>query len=142
MLERVCEHIHNWFTDPEDIRAGEYAIEGGSMDLPFVLPGQYFRIVGSVMNDGVYLHPATGLADETFQGEIWPMKVPGAVRTLAAEIAAWQEKYGEAMASPYQSESVIGVYSYARSAGLERNAGADAWQGAFKGRLDAWRRLA
>ena len=32
-------------------------------------------------------------------GPLWPMKVPRALRDLAAEIAAWQEKYGSSLRS-------------------------------------------
>lgn len=151
MLEQICAHIHNYFTDPDDIRPGEYTIEGGAIELPFLKTGQYFRILGSALNDGVYQYPvdatdaAQALADETFEGEIWPMKVPKAVRALAAEIALWQEKYGAAVASPFQSESVIGVYSYTKQGGntAVNGAAADAggWQAAFKSRLNPWRCL-
>lgn len=145
MMDQICAHIHNYFTDPDDIRAGEYTISGGAIVLPFLVPGQYFRILKSALNDGVYQYPAEGLEDETFTGEIWPMKVPKAVREIAAEVEAWQAKYGAAMASPYQAENVIGVYSYTKQGGNTSVNGvaADAggWQAAFKSRLNPWRKL-
>ena len=141
MIDQICAHIHNYFTDPEDIRAGDYAISGGAIDLPFLMNGQYFRIVGSTLNDGVYQYPAEGLLDERFTGEIWPMKVPRDLRALAVEIALWKEKYGAAAASPYQSESFDG-YSYTKaSAGNGQTGGADAWMSIFAPRLNAWRKL-
>lgn len=149
MLEQICAHIHNYFTDNADIRTGEWTISGGVFNLPFMLNGQYFRIVGSALNDGVYQYPATPdesgeaiLRDETFTGEIWPMKVPRAVLALEKEIGAWQAQYGAAMASPYQSENVIGVYSYAKGA-LAGGTGASAaaWQAVFRARLNPWRKL-
>ena len=169
MLEAICAHLHNYFTADEDIHAGTWTIENGTLDLSGILiEGQYFRIVGSALNDGVYAYPiqtvqageqaggedeageqqaeaapARGiLLDETFTGEIWAMKVPRALRALAAEIEAWQARYGAAMASPYMSENIIGVYSYSRGAESAAAGGsADAWKNVFKGRLNEWRKL-
>lgn len=145
MMDQICAHIHNYFTDPDDIRAGVFAIVDGALALDFLVPGQYFRITGSTLNDGVYQYPAQALADETFTGHIWPMKVPKAVRDIAEEVVAWQDKYGAAMASPFQSENVIGVYQYTKQGGNTSVNGtaADAggWQSAFKSRLNPWRKL-
>ena len=147
MLEAICAHLHNYFTADEDIHAGTWTIENGSIDLSDILiEGQYFRIVDSALNDGVYAYPvAPGrgiLLDETFTGEIWAMKVPRALRELAAEIEAWQERYGAAMASPYMSENIIGVYSYSRGAESAAAGGkADAWKDVYKNRLNEWRKL-
>ena len=71
---------------------------------------------------------------------MWALAVPKAVIDLSGEIEAWQEKNGEAAASPYQSES-FGGYSYTkRSAGSDSNA-LNGWQDAFRGRLNDWRKL-
>jgi len=140
MIERVCEHIHNYFSAGDDRRAGTYTIENGILALDHVVEGQYFRIVGSAFNDGVYIQPADDLIDETFTGEVWAMKPPRDFLRTVEEIEAWEAKYGERVMSPFQSENVIGVYSYAKAA----TGGASAltgWQAAFKARLDRWRRL-
>lgn len=147
MLEAICGHIHNYFTAEEDVHAGTYAISGGAIDLSDILiDGQYFRIVGSALNDGVYQYPDADLQDETFTGEIWAMKVPRAVIALDAEIEEWQEKYGAAVMSPYQSESVIGVYSRSKgTVGGRSGTGSGAaptWQAMFAPRLNEWRKLA
>lgn len=143
MLDRICAHLHNYFTAPEDIHKGAFTIQDGTIELDFLLNNQYFRIVGSALNDGVYQYPAEGLLDETFEGEIWAMKVPRAVLKIAEEIEAWNAKYAAAMASPLSSESVIGVYSYTKNAGtVNGGAGdAEAWQGVFKSALNEWRKL-
>ena len=148
MLEAICAHLHNYFTAAEDIHAGSWTVENGAIDLTGIAQtGQYFRIVGSVFNDGVYQYPAADLKDETFTGEIWAMKVPRAVIQLAEDIVAWQAQYGAAMASPYMSENVIGVYSYSKGYSGASNANtaggsADAWKSVFRGRLNEWRKLA
>lgn len=138
MLEQVLRHLNNWFL--VDIHRGVFTVENGSITLPFLLTNQYFRICGSVFNDGLHKYPAVDLTDETFTGTVWALAVPKAVITLAEDIAAWEEKNGEAVASPYQSES-FGGYSYTK-----RSAGSDSgtlngWQDAFRGRLNDWRKL-
>lgn len=138
MLEQVLRHLNNWFL--EEIHEGTFTVENGSITLPFLLTNQYFRICGSVVNDGLHKYPAVDLTDETFTGTVWALAVPKAVVALAEDIAAWEEKNGEAVASPYQSES-FGGYSYTK-----RSAGSDSgtlngWQDAFRGRLNDWRKL-
>jgi len=138
MLEQILGHLHNWFQT--GIYPGEYAIQNGGITLPFLRDGQYFRIVGSVFNDGLHRcgPEMECLRDETFDGAVWALAVPQAVMDLAGEIAAWQEKYGAAAASPYTSES-FGGYSYAKAGGAGDSAGG--WQAAFRSRLDPWRKL-
>ena len=138
MLEQVLRHLNNWFL--VDIHEGTFTVENGSIALPFLQINQYFRICGSMCNDGLHQYPAGDLTDETFTGTVWVLAVPNAVVALAEDIAAWEEKNGEAVASPYQSES-FGGYSYTK-----RSAGSDSgtlngWQDAFRGRLNDWRKL-
>lgn len=140
MLEQLLMCLNNWFLLPDGVHAGMYSVEQGGITLPFLRDGQYFRIVGSVFNDGLHQYPAVDLTDETFTGSVWALAVPKAVIDLSVEIEAWQEKNGEAVASPYQSES-FGGYSYTK-----RSAGSDSgtlngWQDAFRGRLNVWRKL-
>ena len=144
MIGQICDYIHNYFANDGDKHAGEYSIENGSITLPFLLNGQYFRVIGSALNDGVYQYPAYGLSDETFNGEIWAMRVPRDVLQIASEVAEWVEKYGDKAASPFQSENVIGVYNYAKAMGGQ---GADygprsSWHDVFGTRLSRWRKLA
>ena len=139
MLEQVLQHLNNWFL--VGIHEGTFTVENGSIALPFLLTNQYFRICGSVFNDGLHQYPATDLTDETFTGTVWVLAVPKAVVVLAEDIAAWEEKNGEAVLSPYTSES-FGGYSYTKASGgnADKSAGTG-WQGAFKGRLNDWRKL-
>lgn len=142
MLTELCAELRNYFLrDREaDIHYGEYTISGGSIDLPFLLDGQYFRIVGSVLNDGVYQYPANGLADETFTGAVWAMAVPPTVIALAAEIEAWTTNNADALANPYTSES-FGGYSYTKASGNSASGGAYSWKDQFASSLSKWRRL-
>ena len=138
MLEQVLRHLNNWFL--VEIHEGAFTVENGSIALPFLLTNQYFRIVGSVFNDGLHQYPAADLTDETFTGAVWALAVPKVVVTLSEDIAAWEEKNGEAAASPYQSES-FGGYSYTKRIAGSDNGTLNGWQDAFRGRLNDWRKL-
>lgn len=139
MLEQVLRHLNNWFL--VDIHEGTFTVENGGITLPFLQTNQYFRICGSVFNDGLHLYPAVDLTDETFTGTVWALAVPKAVVVLAEDIAAWEEKNGEAVLSPYTSES-FGGYSYTKaSVGNADTSAGTGWQGAFKSRLNDWRKL-
>lgn len=141
MLTELCAELKNYFLKDrdEDIHSGEYTISEGGIVLPFLVEGQYFRIVGSVLNDGVYQYPTNELSDETFSGAIWAMAVPEAVITLSAEIEAWNSTNATALASPYTSES-FGGYSYSKAtSGM--SGGAYTWRDQFASRLAKWRRL-
>ena len=138
MLEQVLRHLNNWFL--VEIHEGAFTVENGSIALPFLLTNQYFRICGSAFNDGLHQYPAVDLTDETFTGTVWALAVPKAVVALAEDIAAWQEKNGEAVASPYQSES-FGGYSYTKRSAGNDSGTVNGWQAAFRGRLNDWRKL-
>ena len=139
MLEQVLMHLKNWFLVPGGIHEGTYAIEDGGIALPFLANVQYFRICGSVFNDGLHQYPASDLKAETFEGTVWALAVPQAVIELAAEIETWKTKNGDASASPYQSES-FGGYSYTKATD-SATGGAVTWQSAFRSRLNTWRKL-
>lgn len=141
MLTELCGALRNWFET--DRINGVYTVENGSIALPFLQEGQFFRVIGSVFNDGVHQYPDFGMHDETFEGSIWPMSVPPAVLILDKDIEVWQEKNGEAAASPFTSES-FGGYSYSKSSGgvsSSGNVGAITWQSTFKARLKQWRKI-
>ena len=142
MLTEICAELKNYFIDRDkDIYSGEFAIVDGSIDLPFLLEGQYFRVVGSVLNDGVWQYPTSQLADEVFDGAVWAMRVPPSLIALAAEIEQWQTDNAAALASPYQSES-FGGYTYSKSSGRSENSSnAFTWQDQFATRLNPYRRL-
>lgn len=139
MLEQVLMNIRNWFTVDGGIHSGTFTIKGGGITLPFLANGQYFRIIGSVFNDGLHQYPATDLVNEEFSGAIWALAIPKAVIELADEIQKWQGENGEASTSPYQSES-FGGYSYSKATDAETG-GAVTWQSAFKKQLSAWRKI-
>ena len=75
------------------------------------------------------------LQDETFTGQVWLMAVPKAFVALCDKADAWRSKYesvGGANMSPFQSESVQGVYNYSKGSTGSTNGGAAVtWQAQF-----------
>lgn len=161
MLTELCSLLRNYFLrdyscPDSSFFHGSYTISGGKMQaLPFLQEGQYYRIIGSVFNDGVWQYrdperqsdfrseTAPQLTDETFAGTIWAMCVPPAFLALAAEIEEWTAANADALNSPYQSES-FGGYSYSKaSGGGVGGSGSVAygWQDQFATRLAQYRRL-
>lgn len=141
MLEELMRECRNWFVAPNGVHLGTFTIKDGSVSLPFLVSGQYFRIVGSVFNDGIYQYGAAELADETFDGAVWALLVPPAFLALADEIQNWRDQYENAANSPFQSESFAG-YSYTlKGESTAQVSSAKGWRGAFSSRLANWRKL-
>lgn len=139
MLEQILDYIHNYFV--KEVYTGRFVISGGSIDVDFLQENQFFKIVGSVFNDGVYQYPTSVLADETFDGAVWAMAIPPAVIALSTEVEDWVSKYGAIVNTPYQSES-FGGYSYTKaSSGTDGNPTMD-WRTVFGSRLNRWRKIA
>ena len=143
MLTEICEYLNNYFWRQKI--NGKFTISDGTFTSSYLKEGQYFRILGSLFNDGVYKYPATDLTDETFEGQIWSMAVPPTVVALTNEIEQWQAKYGgidsNAM-SPFTSES-FGNYSYSKSVSTTASGStaSNSWQSVYANRLNKWRKL-
>ena len=143
MLTELCQELRNWFECEKYF--GTFTIEDGEISMPegSLQNGQYFRIVGSVFNDGVYEYPASDLTDEVFRGAIWSMAVPPSVVDLSGRIDDWEEKYGESVSSPFSSES-FGGYSYAKASsgqGSANSGGNPTWRSTFASELNKWRKI-
>lgn len=150
MLNQVCESICNYFI--KDVHEGLYEIADGMISLP-LLDGQRFLIRGSALNDGMYTYHDTGikndddtgvagLRDESWAGTVCALGVPPALITLSQEINNWVVNNREAVESPYQSENVLGVYSYTRATGGTGAGGTVSWQDVFGSQLKRWRKVA
>lgn len=133
-LFEMCAECKNFFSEEKDRHKGTFIVKDGAFaPLDFLQEGQYFRIVGSTFNDGVYQYPDANLTDETFTGEIWAMRVPPAFIELSERIDAWTEKHAETLKTPYTSESFAG-YSYT----ISQNQSA---MQIFSRELNKWRKL-
>ena len=142
MMGVVCQEVKNYFIQKDvDVHASNYVISGGRISpVPFLKNGQYYRIVGSVLNDGVYKHGTDDLqlVDEEFYGAVWSMRVPKDFVQLVTEIDAWNTANAAALSGPYSSES-FGGYSYSKA--TSEGGGAYTWKDQFKGKLNGYRRM-
>ena len=135
-LTNLCAELRNYFETKK--RFGTFTISGGSISpSDFLQDGQYYRIVGSVFNDGVHRHPAHDLTDETFNGAVWAMAVPPAVIDLATEIEEYN-KSDVGKPSPYISEN-FGGYGYTKATGS--NGKVLTWKSVFADALNRYRKL-
>ena len=140
MLEAVLTHLKNWFVVPCGVHEGVYTIENSTLELPFLHNGQYYRICGSVFNDGLHRYGdiEDKLQNETFTGTVWALAIPKAVIDLAVSIEEWQIKNGETVASPFTSES-FGGYSYTKATDSTTGTVAT-WETVFRAQLNPYRK--
>lgn len=148
MLSQLCGYLRNWFDRERFV--GRFSISHGeisplfSVREVFLLDGQYIRIVGSLLNDGVYQYHADqqieGLQDEEFDGAVWSLAIPKEVVELADEIKSWRTANEKAASGLFSSESLsAGSYSYSKTSGAElANL---TWQKVFAPKLDQWRKI-
>ena len=148
MLSQLCGYLRNWFEMERYL--GRFKIAGGvisplfSVAEYFLLDGQYIRIVGSILNDGIYQYhagqPIEGLRDEEFDGAVWSLAIPADVVALDKEIEDWRTANEKAAGGLFSSENLsAGSYSYSKTSGA---AMADlTWQRVFAPKLDQWRKI-
>ena len=155
-ITEICTYLRNYFV-PADKRENRFYIHSGTFTVKdgkifpveFLKENQYFRVVGSALNDGVYCNCTNDLKtlkNETFDGAVHEMAVPPAFLKLCKDIEAWREKNESTEStnmSPFVSES-FGGYSYSKS-GNRTNSGnsgnAVTWQNQFANRLNTWRKI-
>lgn len=139
MIEQVMRVCNNWFARFREM--GTYTISANKMIIKGrYLAGQYIRIIGSGLNDGVYkiksvnnktLETVDTLQDETFEGNIVCLYPPGAFINLVNEISEYEIK------NPIRgvaSESVPN-YSVTYNKGIDGNQG---WQSIYAPKLKGW----
>lgn len=136
MLDEILAEIRNYFI--VNVHSGKFEVIGGNLSpLDFLKDGQYFKIHGSIFNDGVYRYPESGLVDETFSGEIWALAVPPTLIALVADIEDYEKKAKENV-SPFASES-FGGYSYTKA--TDGNGSPLTWKTVFAKKLNRWRKI-
>lgn len=113
-LSRICARLKNHFL--RDKYNGTFTLVSGTAPLTALLDGQFFTIVGSALNDGVFQNTAESLSKlkpETFTGHIWTMSVPVDFLELVEDIDKLNAKVEELglQDKGYASES-FGGYSY------------------------------
>lgn len=143
MLTEICQELKNWFD--VDRRFGTFTISNHVISIASdILEGQYYRIIGSIFNDGIYQRGVDDLLlkDEEFDGAVWLLAIPKQIEEIASEISNWVDKYGEVTTSPYNSESFEG-YSYSKGSvsGSSSSTTVPTWKSVFADKLNRWRKL-
>ena len=149
MLNEILAYLKNYFVI--DKLYGDFVIKDGFITyadgetIP-IKNRQYVRIVGSVLNDGVYCHyddtPINFTENEAFNGAVWRLAIPQDILSLESDIVAWRGKYEHIDAptmSPYQSES-FGGYSYSKQTPTNGSNGSS-WLAVFGDRLRRYRKI-
>ena len=149
-MELILEYLHNYFYRFKE--KGKFKIEfnnisriDGELKGQYV-DGQYIKIVGSAVNDGIYKVIATesdelaGMAiegclkDEIFEGYICSLSIPKPVVELNTKV---QEYLSKQEPSNIVSES-FGGYSYTKGTINGKVLG---WQDVFYSDLRPYRRM-
>ena len=168
MLETILTHLHNWFPLRDGKHSGTFAIVSGMPNVSFLRPGQYYRVKGSVFNDGLHqaaVPPSTSdgasVQDDTSAPEAaaTDANMPsgaiesseekdeiftGEIWALAippAVIALADEiaAWRERNPETDKTSESFGGYSYTRGA-ASGSGTAGGWQTAFAARLAPYRR--
>lgn len=140
MLDEILEYL-GWWKYPtlgrfvKSIETGSFEISDGVIASVSIADKQYFRIVGSLYNDGVH-RADDSLDNEKFDGQVWLLAIPQSLLLLVEEIRDWQAKSGTP--SPFQSES-FGGYSYSRASSA--SGGQVTWRSAFRDRLIPYKKV-
>lgn len=139
-LTAVCDYLNNYFEVDGAGETGHFVVENHTIACPFLADGQYFRIVGSVFDDGVHKYPVYDLQNEAFDGVIYPLAIPDSFLELVTQIEEYMNNPQNAP-SPYTSESFAG-YSYTKASGGNSNSNVAAdWHDVFRKRLNRWRKV-
>lgn len=89
-VSELCDLTHNYFDSADDAINGTFELTPDFVPKG-VVSGQYFRVIGSVFNDGVHKAGDADLAPETFTGMVQPMRVPPAFVALALTITEYDK---------------------------------------------------
>lgn len=101
--------------------------------------GAWVAVTGSLCNNGVYqLDDACaipGAANESWDGRVWLLAPPADFLALAAEVSAWVQQQGSAVAV----KESFGAYS--RELATDSQGKPLTWQAYFARQLQPWRRM-
>lgn len=140
------DYLHNYFYKFKEW--GEFTIEGNKIKREggfkgTYIKGQYIKIVGSIVNEGVYkvldvtpseLTLEGELSDENYKGYLCSLAVPKAFVELCKRVNDYNANNKP---TDMISES-FGGYSYTRNKSSDGSTG---WTVAFKGDLRPYRKM-
>ena len=141
-MDKILAYLKNYF-----YRFGEngtYTIEDNSITVRGkYVEGQYIRLTGSVLNDGVYkviniednVITLDGAVNEVFEGVIYSLVIPKEIIELEKKIKKYEEDNPQ---GGYISES-FGNYSYNK--GTNANGELNTWKDVFKVELRPYKKV-
>ena len=142
-MEKILKVINNFFY--RFYESGYYGIETNSIEVKGrYVKGQYIRIIGSMLNDGVYKVDSVidnmimldaELLDEVFKGNICSLAIPKDLIDLEVKVSEFNAKNKP---SAITSESFQG-YSYSKATG--NNGTPATWQDVFANDLKPYRKM-
>lgn len=142
-MESLLKYLNNFFYNFGEY--GQHEISFNKITVKGVYyVGQYVKIVGSCVNDGVYqvLKVDSGtitlvgeLSNEAFTGTIFSLGVPGRLKEISEQI---QEFNRQLTTNGFASES-FGDYSYTKA--TNANGELVGWKDIFKDDLRPYRKI-
>lgn len=141
MLEEIMLYCRNFFYKTKE--HGNFIISNNQIKMQGrYIKGQYIRIIGSMLNDGVYMIEesidniitVTGLNNEIFEGYIMGLAVPKNFLSLASKIEEYKINNKN---TDIVSES-LGNYSYSKAT---INGKVVTWENVFFDSLKPYRKL-
>ena len=163
MLNKVLRYLNNYFMNTKLVQTGtgfiydrqyEYNKEisftatdtiNGDFEGTYIA-GEYVRIQGSRINDGVYKVSANNNTSLTIDTDIKAVKTEGAVSVLISKCYIPDELIDlvSDISSWVDNNSVDGVASESiddYSITYDSNTSSGGWQGAFQGKLSQYKKL-
>lgn len=143
MLEQILKAINNYFYKTGE--EGDYNIHRNTIQVKNkYIQGQYIKIEGSILNDGVYKITnisennisIEGLQDEEFEGRIYGLAIPKAIIEIETKVKEFETNNKNSI---YISESFGGAYSYTKA--TDENGNVQTWKQAFENDLKPYRKI-
>jgi len=141
-IELLMKECNNYFYKWKEINT--FTIDNNSIVVNGkYLEGQYIKLVGSIMNNGVYQVETysdnkitiLGLVNEVFEGTIYGLSVPKSFAELASKIEEYNSK------NIISNKSSEGFNNYSVSFSKDKNGKPLQWQEIFKTDLDIYRQM-
>lgn len=140
MLYLACQECRNFFL--RTVEKGTFSIRNEILTAkqPYLV-GSYIRLVGSILNDGVYRVvnnrvTLAGARDEVWDGAVCGLAIPPDFVRLSEVIQEFEAKKGTPSALSHES---FGGYSYTMASG--DNGAPLTWQAVFAPSLNNYRKM-
>ena len=141
MLTNICAYLKNYFDYERHIGTIKIADGVITCNGKRIETGQHFALFRDRFVLGVY-KAGDEIPDKTFEGAVWLMDVPEAIKEADAWAEEWNLKNGSAEANgPFQSES-FGGYSYTKGSSANGGVGSGVFdQAQFKAMLAPYKKI-